>query len=267
MEMRYWRERADLSQTAAAKFAEMTHASLSRMELGGQTILPIRLRPLLAAYGVPEARSREMLEIAAHIQNARDWPADHDVPAFFGRYAELERDAASISTFHWATPPGILQTADYVAALHADVVGPPRMLRDVVSFRMARQRRLDSPDPPHLHAVMDEAAIRRKVGGPDVWRGQLRHLLEMSLRPTITLQVVPLDAGTHAGLAGPFVILDFAFDQALVGLVYAETWASARYHDDTKAVDTFREAHRNLTASALTPDDTRGLITTITEER
>jgi hypothetical protein len=157
--------------------------------------------------------------------------------------------------------PGLLQTEEY--ARHMSRGGPRELDRDDidrrVQVRMERQRILVREDRPRLWAVVDEAVIRRVVGGPEVMREQLHHLVECAEQGKTTLQVVPFSAGAHAGTTGPFIILDFP-EPADPAVVYVETLAGDIYLEARADVDRYTLAFDRLLAAALHPDDSVRLV-------
>jgi len=157
--------------------------------------------------------------------------------------------------------PGLLQTEEYARQTFRN--GPRELDRDDierrVQVRMERQRVLAREDRPRLWAVLDEAVIRRVVGGPEVMREQLRHLIDCAEQGKTTLQVVPFGAGAHAGTTGPFVILDFP-ETTDPDVVYVETLAGDIYLEAPTDVDRYTLAFARLLAAALHPDDSVRLV-------
>ena len=157
--------------------------------------------------------------------------------------------------------PGLLQTTDYAREIFRN--GPRELERDEVErrveVRLARQQILSRNDRPRLWAVIDEAVIHRVVGGPDVMRGQLRHLVESAKQGKTTIQVVPYRAGAHAGTIGAFVILDFP-EPTDPAVVYVETLAGDIYLEQRSDVDRYTLAFDRLRAASLHPDDSVQLI-------
>jgi hypothetical protein len=176
-------------------------------------------------------------------------------------YIGLETGASSIRNFEPVVVPGLLQTAEYARETFRN--GPRELDRDEVErrveVRMARQKILSREDRPRLWAVIDEAVIRRVVGGPEVMRGQLRHLADCAEQGKTTLQVVPYRAGAHAGTTGPFVILEF-LESTDPTVVYVETVAGDIYLEERIDVSRYNLAFDRLLAAALHPDDSVQLI-------
>jgi Domain of unknown function (DUF5753) len=166
-------------------------------------------------------------------------------------YIGLEAGAASIRNFEPIVVPGLLQTEEYARKTLRN--GPGELDREdverLVQVRMERQRILGREDRPRLWAVLDEAVIRRLVGGPEVMREQLRHLIDCAEQGKTTLQVVPFGAGAHAGTTGPFVILEFP-EPTDPDVVYVETLAGDIYLEASPDVDRYALAFARLLAAA-----------------
>jgi hypothetical protein len=159
---------------------------------------------------------------------------------------------------------GLFQTEDYARAVIALSSGEtsPEQAERRVQLRMRRRRLLTGEDPPRIWSVLDEAALRRPVGGRLVMRRQLDHLLELATWPHVTLQVVPLRRGGHAGAGGCFTVLRLA-PPDLPDVVYLEQLTSALYLDDRQDVDHYLEVMNRLTAAAHSPVATIRFLTEI----
>jgi transcriptional regulator with XRE-family HTH domain len=142
----------------------------------------------------------------------------HD-PNWLKNLAEFERRASAIYNYDGQLVPALLQTPDYARALL--LAGRPKDLEGAVAKRMARQAILDKPEPPELCVLLSESALDLPIGGPEVMRAQLAHLLEMAERPNIVVRVVPREAGAHEGLDGPFKV--FTVREGDIGFVEAPT--------------------------------------------
>jgi len=129
------------------------------------------------------------------------------------------------------------------------------VIENRVSARMARQALLDREDPPRLWAIMDEAAVRRQVGGREIMRGQLAWLREAAARPNVTIQVIPFDAGSHPGMDGAFIVLDFA-DPADQSIVYADSSGGGLFLEEEVELRRYILMFEHLRAAALRPDET-----------
>ncbi|WP_030688944.1 helix-turn-helix domain-containing protein [Streptomyces sp. NRRL B-1347] len=184
------------------------------------------------------------------------------LPTWFQAFAEMEARAAYISTFQTQLVYGLLQTEDYARAVLA--TGMPSNLDDLVAARMERQRILERARPPLMLVTLDEAALHRPIGSPEIMREQLRHLLRCQQQRWVNIQVLPYDAGEHTALDGSFTALRFEDDPALV---YTEDLISGHM---TANPETVREAalrYANLQAAALSIEESAELITRVMEER
>ena len=190
------------------------------------------------------------------------WAAYDDVlPSGFDIFVGLEAETAGIRSYEISVVHGLLQTADYARAVIRETF--PRYTAEqidrLVDLRMARQGRLDDDPPLELWAILDEAVIRRTVGGAAVMRRQLTHLLAEAGRPGVTLQVLPFSSGAHAAHGGPFSILEFP-DRSDSEVVYVESVAGIIYLEKDKEVRVRAESFDRLRAAALSPSASADLI-------
>ncbi|WP_280273509.1 DUF5753 domain-containing protein, partial [Nocardia wallacei] len=180
------------------------------------------------------------------------------LPQWFETYIGLEHAAHSIRTFEAQLVPGLLQTEAYTRAVvelgHEEGEAARR-----VELRLRRQEVLDRPGAPTLWAIVDETVLHRPVGGNAVLREQLEHLVEMSERPNVTLQVLPYAAGGHAAVGSSFAVLRFA-EQELPDIVYIEQLTSALYLDSSKDLDLYRRVMDRLSIQADPPEKSRQLM-------
>jgi transcriptional regulator with XRE-family HTH domain len=231
-EIRLLRGASGLTVARAAKQLEISEATLWRMENGRTRISAEVLVAMLDLYGV-RSPAREALERLALDTLRRGWWAPYrDV--FSGSYVALESDAAQIRVNAFMVP-GFFQTPGYARAAIAGTA-PGLHLTEVerrMEARLARQKALfsDRAEPPVVHALLDESVVRRQVGGPVAMREQLGKLAEIAEWPNVTVQVLPFSAGTHPGMDGEFVIIDFpdadddpfVYEEGLFGDIYTET--------------------------------------------
>ncbi|WP_030184186.1 helix-turn-helix domain-containing protein [Streptomyces violaceorubidus] len=183
------------------------------------------------------------------------------LPTWFQPYAEMEAKAAYISTYQAQLVYGLLQTEEYARAVLGVEGGN---VNEMVAARLERQRILQRDQPPALWVVLDEAALLREIGGPDVMRGQLAHLLGFATAPWVQIQILPLAAGQHAGMMGTFTLLRFDADP---DLFYKDGYDCGHM---TASPDVIKErsfGYARLQASALSPEDSARLITRVMEER
>ncbi|RAY13855.1 transcriptional regulator [Actinomadura craniellae] len=268
-ELRRLRDASGLTATDVARKLEWPVSKVTRMERGEW------LRPsphdvgrLLEIYEVAERERDALITLAREGRQRGWWHAYREmISERYSTYIGLEAEASSVLSFEPLMIPGLLQTTDYARAL---ILGGPYELgadeaEHRVEIRAERQKILTDKDPARLWVVMDEAAIRRVVGGKDVMRGQLEHLLQMAELPKVTLQMIPFDSGAHPGTGGAFAILSFPHDQD-PDAVYVETIAGELFVENEEDVDRFRVAFQRLTAVALSPTDTIALIASAVTE-
>ena len=214
-------------------------------------------------YGVLEDRRDELLAI---LKRAREeiWlqPA---LPDPYATYIGFEQEAKRIRNYESLFIPGLLQTEAYAGtAIPAGEPGlSPQEIQSRVSARMARQVQLDSG--LDIDVVIDEAALRRQVGGPEVMQEQLKRLLDDSDNDRVTLQVIPFDAGAHPGMHGSFVILQFSGDEQR-DVVYIEASTTDLFLDSTRDVTRYNSIFDQLRPIALDPTQSRDLMARILTE-
>nr|WP_059045219.1 helix-turn-helix transcriptional regulator [Streptomyces acidiscabies] len=235
------REAAGLTQPQAAGALSATAAKVAKMERGWVPIREPDVRALCKLYGVEdEAVVERLLAIAKadrERRKAKGWWNQYPQLQEMIEYIALEDLATRIKAWQLALVPGLLQTPDYARAL-AVGAGNWENLDDIdlfVDSRVKRQARLAGDNPLELWALVHESALRQLVGGREVMRNQLAHLIEMGHRPNVKVQVVPHHAGAHAGMTGTFSIVSFAEEGAL-DVVYADTtWHTVWLESDTDA--------------------------------
>jgi len=236
------------------------------MELGRVGFKERDIADLLTLYGVTDAEERaQLLSLARDANRPGWWHKYSDIlPSWFQSYLGLETAATLIRGYEVQFVPGLLQTKEYARAVI--VLGHGTATSDEIErrvhLRMVRQDLLTRTDPPQFWAVVDEAALRRPIGGVSVMRGQLEALVEATTLANVRLQVIPFHAGGHAAAGGAFSILRFA-DQELPDVVYVEQLTSAIYLDKREDVDHYLAAMERLCVEALPPADTAGILTTV----
>ena len=253
-QLRRLREAKQITLEDAGYVIRASGSKMSRLETGRVGFKSRDIADLLTFYGVTDDQERETLQELARQASARGWWHDYAdiMPAWLEPYVGLEEAASSIRCYEIQFVPGLLQTPDYARAVAAVGVpaGSAAEIERRVSLRMARQAVLTRPTLAHLWLVLDEAALRRPVGRPDVMRGQLRHLLDMAARPNVSLQIIPLARGAHAAAGGPFSILRFG-EPDLPDVVYLEQLTSALYLDKRETVDHYLAVMERLCVEAL----------------
>ncbi len=268
-QLRRLRESRGVTRENAGWEIRSSESKISRMELGRVGFKERDVADLLTLYGVTAEQERAaLLKLARDANNPGWWHRYGDVlPPWFQSYLGLEAAAALIRSYEVQFVPGLLQTREYarsVVLLGHGRAGPGEVDRRV-DLRMRRQEVLRRPRPPKLWAVVDEAALRRPIGGPKVMRGQLEALLEVTRTPNVRLQVIPFAAGGHAAAGGAFTILRFG-DQDLPDIVYIEQLTSAIYLDKREDLDYYAVAMEQLCVEAEPPERTREILERIIAE-
>jgi hypothetical protein len=191
-------------------------------------------------------------------------PYHSELPEAYTTYIGFEAEARTVRNYEALFIPGLLQTEDYARAV---IRGSLPMANEQeidqrVRARMERQTVLAKDSPLQLWAVVDEAALRRLVGGAAVMRAQLERLIAASREPHVTVQIIPYVVGAYAGMAGSFVLIDF-LETADPAVVYIESLAGDLFLEAEADVRRYTSVFDNLRAVALSPDDSAGLITTL----
>lgn len=184
------------------------------------------------------------------------------LPTWFQPYAEMEAKATYISTYQAQLVYGLLQTPEYARAVLE--TGDTNRVEELLAARLERQRILDAAQPPLTLIVLDEAALHRPVGGVEVMRTQLSHLLKCAERPWVQIQVLPNFVGAHASLAGSFNMLRFDNDP---DLVYTEDLISGHMTANPETVREGARRYASLQAAALSQEESAKLIKRVMEER
>jgi transcriptional regulator with XRE-family HTH domain len=265
-QLRQLREAKGLTRAAAGYTIRASESKMSRLELGRVSFKERDIRDLLMLYGVENPDQRdELLALAKHANRPGWWHRYSDIlPNWFEAYVGLEETATLIRTYEGHLVPGLLQTEAYARAIIAAGL-PSRSDEEAerwLRLRMDRQDLLARSDAPRLWAVVDEAALRRPVGGPEVMLAQLDCLLAATKLPNVTLQVVLLRTGAHAALGQPFVILRFA-DPDLGDMVYLEQLTSGVWIDKRDEVDSYAQVMDRLAIQAEAPKDSEEIISTL----
>jgi transcriptional regulator with XRE-family HTH domain len=264
------REKSGLSYQQAADAIYSSEWTIRRIEAGKGALKPLNIKSLLVTYGVTDVR-----EIDAFLALARDaskpgwWHSYSDVlPDWFKVAVGLEESASLIRTYQPQVVPGLLQTEAYARAITAASF-PSEKEEDTerrVALRLARQDLLRRPAPPEYWVILEETVLRRPIGGPEVMRGQIEHLIETAARPNITIQVLPFATGWHPALYGMFNIFRFP-DDAIPDVVYSEGLTGASYLNKPEETSKYIEALDRMAAQAATPDQTITIQQEILKER
>ena len=236
--------------------------SISRWESGERSVRPTDLRLLLDIYGVDGERREALLTLARQAKERGWWQSYRSaIPQWFQVYVGLEAEASSVRVYESELVHGLLQTADYYRAfLRAGPAAAADAEADrKIEVRLARQERLTGEDPPDYWAVLNEAVIRRVVGGARVMREQLGHIADMATLPHVNVQVLPFGAGVHPAMDGSFEILGFP-EPGDPDVVYLENQAGSLYLEEAAEIDRYTRMFSHLMAKALDPEESRRLI-------
>ena len=268
-QLRRLREESHVSVADAAEAIRATHSKISRLERGRSGAKQRDVADLLSLYGLTDEAQREELLALARQANTPGWwqPYTDILPSWFELYLGLEKAASIIRLYEVQFVHGLLQTEDYARAviLIANAHAPAEEIERRVSVRMKRQLLLTQPDAPQVWAVLDEAALRRWPAGPEVMRAQLKHLLEVTELPNVTLQIAPFDVGPHAAAGGPFTILRFP-EPDLPDMVYLEQLNSAVYLDHPDDVIDYVTVMDQLAVRARTGPDSKDMISALLKQ-
>ncbi len=267
-QLRRLRESKGITRDEAGYTIRASGSKISRMELGRVSFKERDVADLLTLYGVTDDGERQaLLNLADKANSPGWWHRYNDIlPSWFQVYVGLEDAATLIRTYEVQFIPGLLQTEDYARAVMG--VGHASAAEEVerrVRLRTERQRLLNRRRGPRLWAVIDEAALRRLIGGSEVMRAQLEHLLEALKLPNVILQVMPFRTGGHAAEGGPFTLLRFP-EPDLPDVIYVEQLTSALYLDRREDVDTYVEVMERLCVESEPPESTAEIINTIMKE-
>ncbi|MFE3634556.1 helix-turn-helix transcriptional regulator [Streptomyces cellostaticus] len=262
-QLRRLREARGITREAAGYSIRASESKISRMELGRVSFKTRDVEDLLTLYGISDEAEREsLLSLAREANVAGWWHSYTDVlPSWFPTYVGLEGAASLIRVYEVQFVHGLLQTEEYArAVVRRGMKGAsPADVERRVALRLERQKHLLADDAPEFHIVLDEAALRRPYGDRDVTRGQLQHLIDISERPNVRLQVMPFGFGGHSGESGAFTILSFP-DADLSDVVYLEQLTSALYLDKREDVAQYEQALKELQQDSPGPDESRDLL-------
>lgn len=254
------RTQAKMTLDEAARALYRTKSTLHRLEKG-ETILDVHLaKSMMDLY---DQYDPDLLDQALRAREPGWWTT-------YGvenqGYIDVETEAAHVSELALLVIPGLLQTVGYMRALFEAHRLPrtKRWLENDIRVRQIRQERLTGPDPLRLHAIIDEAALRKDVGGADVMREQRQHLLDMAERPNVTIRVLGNGRGAHAGMVGGFALLGFEDDESPV--LFIEHMAGAVHIEDERGLREAKLMFEYLTSQASSPDESIALVERVLAE-
>jgi transcriptional regulator with XRE-family HTH domain len=266
VELRRLREQAGLTIDRVAKSLECSDSKISRIETGQVAATPRDVRDMVELYRASDEERDALIQIAREVRQKGWWHAYGDVP-IVPAYIDLEVTAASIRMYAALLVPGLLQTREYASAVlravHQEL--PPEQIERWIDLRMARQSILTRNGSLAIWVILDEAVLRRPVGGHRTMREQLRHLTEMATLPNLTLQVLPFIVGEHAGVDGAFTIFGFS-KPANPDVIHLEHTTGDLYLESAQEVEEYMLAFNRLRAVGLSQDESIALLGRLTVE-
>lgn len=257
--LRRLREACGISREDAGDHIRGSHAKISRLELGRTRFRERDLLDLLRLYGVEDQAELDVYLDLMRKANDPGWwqPFNDVVPQWFETYIGLEQAATTIRTYEAQFVPGLLQTEAYARAVIRLANEDETERR--VGMRMRRQEILSRASAPTVWAVVDENALRRPVGGYPVLRGQIEHLIAVSERPNVKIQVLPYSVGGHPAAGGSFSILRFP-EPELADMVYMEQLTTSGYLEKKHEVEVYMTVMNKLSVIAPTPGESRDFL-------
>ncbi|WP_291413751.1 helix-turn-helix transcriptional regulator [Actinophytocola sp.] len=262
------RTAAGMSIRQLAAEIDLQPGTLSKIEGGKQGLTVRNIKAIGRASGLSKAKIDQLVLLAADDDNNSDWLVEfrEDIPEWFELYPKLEQDADEIWSYGSELPHGLVQTPAFAEVL-ARITFPDladEQRRRSVDLRTARQAILEQEHPTGLKIVLNEAVIRRPIGDEEVMREQLRHLLSLSERPNIDIQVLPFSAGAHPGMKTGFNLLRFpeGFDD--MDCVYLENANGSVWQERPEDVAHYSDVFTRLQVQALSGDETRDLLGSLT---
>jgi transcriptional regulator with XRE-family HTH domain len=268
LELRRLREAVGKTPKEAAEWLEITPSTLSKIELGRQTIKGTHVRLLAQLYNVGAPEIDTLLRLAREANQRGWWAAYGDtVPDYVRAYLGLEEDAEELWAYESGLVFGLFQTPAYAEAIIRSFRqdDEPDEIARLVEIRAARQRRLFADQSPAMRVVLDEAVLRRKVGGHDVMSEQLRRISEVAQLPHVEVRVLPFEAGEHPSIGTAFTLLRFA-DASAMNAVYLEHHMGALYLERPADLMRYTAMFEQLVGRSLSPDESLQLMATLASE-
>ncbi|MFE5894212.1 helix-turn-helix domain-containing protein [Streptomyces sp. NPDC056462] len=266
-DLRRLRELKGLTLEDAGARVGISKATLSRYETKEGTVKWPAVDALCREYGASNEERIALVDLAKGAKIQGWWRSLADpIPESMNLMLTLEDEVVREDHYACMYVPGLLQTRAYAEAVHraSEVQCPEREVQHMVDIRMKRQELLDRDEPPHIWCVIDEAALRRRVGGREVMQDQLRHLLTMSQLPHITVQMLPFSAGAHAAAVGSFVVLRGPASE--LDVVYVDLLGGGLFMEKQGELERYRLAFEYLSAQALDLESSAEIIHRISKE-
>jgi transcriptional regulator with XRE-family HTH domain len=263
LRLRQLRASRDLTVEQVAEQLLCSPTKISRIETGGRPAGLRDVRDLCQLYSVDEAESRELMGLA---RRAREpgWWQQYDDPGLLGPYLGLEQEASAITYFSMYFIHGLLQTEDYARSIIKGISPQidPATLADRVAVRMRRQQLTQQPYRPRVVTIMDEAVLRRQVGGPQVMAAQLNKIVKVAEEEWVIVRVIPFNSGSIAAADSNFTLFEFD-GSPMPRVVYVESLTSNTYIEGAADVERYSESLDHLRDAALSPQESLALISEI----
>lgn len=256
-ELRAARNEVGLSMKLVGQQLGWSEAKVSRVENAKQGISESDVSAILAVLRVTGSDRDRLLKMAREIDQPAWWELGRELPQQLTALIDAEQRATQITDVTLSMLPGLLQTRAYTKAIMEAAGVDPDEVDDLVSIRQVRQGILSRRDPVDLRCFIDEAALLRPVGGPSVMADQLLYIASASTQPNVSVQVIPLSLGAHAGLAGTFVLFEFVKARAVV---YVEARSSGAFLDEPGDVALFSDAVQRVVKVASSEADSREIL-------
>lgn len=268
-QLRSLREAAGMTLKQAGDYLQRDPSMVSRFE---GAVYPIRRGDVLALldlYGISDERTREgLLRLSDDVWRKGWW--DGYANAVDRQYVDmlwLDSRAERLRSYGAMLVPGLLQTREYAETLIRNAAAAEtseEQIERMVELRMTRQQILRGEAPVDFATVVDESVLRRVIGRPEVMRGQLARMSDVAELPNVEVRVLPLTRGAHAGLDGSFWL--YEMPEPYPDVAYVDTLGGAVYVEDDAAVDRFRQAYHQLSATALDGMESAALIAAVAKE-
>ncbi|WP_159945542.1 MULTISPECIES: helix-turn-helix transcriptional regulator [unclassified Nocardiopsis] len=262
IQLRRLRSAAKLTQDEVWKDLGWSRAKIQRLEAGSfQRLKAGDIMALCQLYSAPSDVAQELIQIARDSRTHKPWWLQYE-DVLPGAFVGLEAEATMIQEFNVGLVPGLLQTERYISALLDAAVGSTReQAAQRLEGRLKRQRNvLEREEPALIFAVIDEAAVRREVGGPQVMREQVLHLLEVGQRPNVEIQILPFKSGAHAAIGLPFTILGFGDGHSSDSVVFLESRGEGFYLEAEHEINRHRLVFSRTQGSALSVQDSAAFL-------
>jgi transcriptional regulator with XRE-family HTH domain len=267
-ELRQLRRQSGKTREAVAGYVGCSPVTVTRIESAQTAGTVAIVARMLEFYGVKDAQLDVLLTLCREARK-RGWWHHYSgtIPEWFEVYVGLEEEASEILSYQTEAIPGLLQIRDYIRAISMAGLQVPaeEELDRLVALRLKRQERLTASDAPKMWVVLNEAAIRREVGGRLTLREQLGHLIKVSHLNHVNLQILPYSAGAHPAMDGPCCVLRFP-EPNDPDVAYVQYRRGSLYMEQQSDVDAYIELFDHLRARALGPDESRGLIAHVAGE-